>query len=463
MFLDLPAFLGIIFFSKYYMYTRQSRNASLKFKAPKKLVASKFRSKATAEKEEAVAVKPVSAKVLSFDDLKRQLTAWTENENIPGKFQAWFTQDAIAEHSDWRIISKKQGEHEVLTLDAPAKDMEVPEVVKTINEQLHKDHLRIFRKAIRQIWFRATGDGRYALLVQANCHGRNSAHGYKTFSDFVERSCPEIISCHQIQCQPDKTFDPAFKQSVRVDCKSSFGSDFMPLADTGFHMHVLDWAPRIKDAWLGLPARIKDAIHPAVGDKLFEFYSGCSYVSASLASYFTQVEALDCRESAMLSTRYNSKSLAEDKLRFHRSQLEAGFFAKFFAKEENEGRWTLYFNLPAGESLPSGVEQAAALSRPERILLQLSDLEIAAKEIRHFRREGYVLRKNIPLYLEPGSGKMELLMLFVPDRAGLLSQNSAQMHKSRNVQRPKERINTQKQGDIPYFVQSKPTFKQRKD
>ena len=49
--------------------------------------------------------------------------------------------------------------------------------------------------------------------------------------------------------------------------------------------------------------------------------------------------------------------------------------------------------------------QAIAASRPERILLQVTDLENAAKQIKRFRTEGYMLRKNIPLYLEPGSGK----------------------------------------------------------
>jgi hypothetical protein len=400
---------------------------------------------------------------MTLEDMKQQLESWAANERIPGKFQAWFTKEALPENCDWRFIVKKIGEHNTIVLEAPAKGMEAPDVVKKIGEQIRKDHLRIFRKAVRQIWFRATGDGRFALVVQANCHGKDSAHGYKTFAEFVQRTCPEIISCHQIQCQPDRPFDPAFKQTVRTDCKCTFGSDIMPLADTGFYMHVLDWAPRMKDAWISLPARIKDAIHPAAGDKFFEFYSGCSFVAASLAGLFAQTESLDCRESAMLSTRQNSHNVAAGEIRFHRMQLEAGFFPKFFGKAANEGRWTFYFNLPAGEGLPSGVQQAVAASRPERILLQLSDLEIATKEIRHLRREGYMLRKSIPLCLEPGRGKFEILLLFVPDRAGLLGQNPAQRRIQNSVKRPKERVSREKSANIPHFVQSRPTFKQRKD
>jgi hypothetical protein len=238
----------------------------------------------------------------------------------------------------------------------------------------------------------------------------------------------------------------------------------MPIASTGFSMHVLDWTPRIKDAWLNLPVRIKDAIHPNREDRFFEFCSGSSYVSATLAPCFKQVEALDCRESAMQSSKSNIRNIATSNMRFHRSHLDANFISKFFSKSDNaEGRWTFYINLNASDILSSDTEKTLAASRPERILFQTGNLETASREIKAFRNEGYVLRKSIPLYLEPGSGKFEILFLFVPDRVGLLGQNPALAHRSRNIQRPKERPQRSKMSEIPHFVQQIPSFKQRKD
>ncbi len=439
------------------MYTRQSRKPNTR---------SRFNAKAPAPKKADTTAKEtvqIPRRVPTFEDLKQQLTSWATNEKIPGKIQAWFTKEILPENCDWKFVTKKAANSDTLILEPPAKDMAAPEVVTRIEEQLKKEHLRVLRKAIRQVWFRATGDGRFALLVQTDCYGKKSVHEFKTFAEFLQRNCPEIISCHQVQCQPDKLFDPAYRQTVRTDLKCHFGNDFIPLAETGFRMHILDWAPRMKDAWLSLPARIKDALHPSAEDKFFEFYSGCSFVSASLAGLFSQTEALDCRESAMLSTRQNTRNLAGGSLKFHREQLEANFFLKFFSKAANDGRWTFYFNLPSGEGFPSGAEQAIAAARPERILLQAPDLETAAKEIKHFRREGYILRKSVPLYLEPGTGKFDLLVLFVPDRAGLLGQNPALRRAKGSVMKPKERISREKNANIPHFVQSRPTFKQRKD
>ena len=406
--------------------------------------------------------KPVRKVTLSFEDIKQQLAAWAENERIPGKFQAWFTADANPEHADWRILKTYRGKQESLTIEAPARDMEAPELVTRVFQQLKKEHLHIFSKALRQIWFRAIGDGRYAMLVQVNLKGRFSAHGYKTFIDFVQRNCPEVISCHHIQCMPDLPFDPAGTTPMKVEAKSAFGSDFMPIGETGISMHVLDWTPRIRDAWMNLPKRIEDAIHPNSEDCFFEFYSGSSFVSASLSSKFKRVVSMDCREYAMMSSRLNARNTVDDNMKFVRSHVEQEFFPKFFGKPENEGRWTFYFNLPGDEPLAQGVAQAVAFSRPERILLQTSNLEVAARTIRQFRNEGYMLRKNIPLYLEPGSGKFEVMFLFVPDRVGILGQNPAQKQRSRTIQRPKERVSAQKTQEIPHFSQKAPTFKQRK-
>jgi len=408
--------------------------------------------------------KPVVRHILSFDDIKAQVSAWLENDRIPGKMQAWFTAEAVPDHSDWRIVKEKSGTKESLKIEAPARDMETIDLVNRVFEQIHKEHLHIFKKALRQIWFRATGDGRYALLVQVDVKGKISAHGYKTFVDFIQRNFAEVISCHLIQCLPDRMFDPTDAQGVKVVAKCSFGSDFMPIAGTGFCMHVLDWTPRIKDAWMNLPLRIKDAIHPNPEDRFFEFCSGSSYVSASLAPCFKQVEALDCRESAMQSSKINIRNLATSNMRFHRSHLDASFISKFFSRSENaEGRWTFYINMNSDDSLSSEIALTLAKSRPERILLQTGNLEAASREIRAFRNEGYILRKSIPLYLEPGRGNFEILFLFVPDRVGLLGQNPAQAHRSRNIQRPKERPTRSKMSDIPHFVQKTPSFRQRKD
>ena len=410
---------------------------------------------------------PVAKKTkASFEDLKNQLSAWVSTEKIPGKVQAWFTDKAETGFADWRILKVVNGNSERFTIESPSSELEKPEVVSKVFEQLKKEHLKIFCKALRQIWFRGVGDNQFAVLIQANLKGRNSAHGYKTFVEYLERTAPEICSCHHVQCTPDYLFDPTASVNMKVEAKAAYGNDFMPIGESGSVMHVLDWSPRIRDVWQNLPQRIESAIHPSADDSFFEFYSGSSFVSSALSGRFQRVDSMDCRDYAMLSSRLNARNSINENVHFHRGHVEASFFNKFFSKKENEAKWTFYLNLPENESLAQGMEQAVAGARPERILLQTASLDIAAKEIKKFRNEGYMLRKSIPLYLEPGSGKFELLMIFVPDRVGILGNNISLKGRTHSVKRPQERVlgrgfaeNKQEQ---PHFSKEVPSFKQRK-
>ena len=47
---------------------------------------------------------------MTLEDMKQQLESWAANERIPGKFQAWFTKEALPENCDWRFIVKKIGD-----------------------------------------------------------------------------------------------------------------------------------------------------------------------------------------------------------------------------------------------------------------------------------------------------------------------------------------------------------------
>lgn len=451
------------------MKNTRKNNLRSKSTFPKKSFNKTFTKKIAAKiNKQPLGQKPIDKPKIhtakSLDDLKEQLLAWAKNEKLPGKIQAWFTKETAPQDMDWHIVKVTKGNLEFLKIDSPTA-IEIPNVVTNVFEQLKKEHLRIFSKALKQIWFRATGEGHFAMLVQVNLRGKFSVHGYKTFIDFLQRNCPEIISCHSVQCTPDRLFDPSTQVNAKIEAKAAFGSDYMPIANTGLNMHVLDWAPKARTPWINLPKRIENAIHPTPMDSLLEFYSGCSYVGATLSNLFKRVVCMDCRENAMLSSHMNAQNLPKANMQFIRSHIEQEFFSKFFGKSDNDGRWTFYFNLPQGESLPQGVVQMSARSRPERILLQTASLDIASKTIKRFRDEGYMLRKSIPLYLEPGSGKFEVMFLLVPDRAHVLG--CIQNRKSFNVQKPKETLNkglnTKKSRISEHFNTKAPTFKQIKD
>lgn len=393
---------------------------------------------------------------------KAFLTEWIHREKIPGKFQAWFSLPSEPGQADWRIISETRGNHQMLMIEPPYKGMTVPPLVLDIDTQLRKEHLTSLRRSLLQIWIRSTGDGRYGILVQTILRSADAAHAFKSFIDFIERSHPEVLCCHQVQTRPFLPFDPSFPpKAMRADIRVGFGSEFLPIAKTGLFFHILDWTPRCKAAWIHLPEKLLAAIHPVKGDRFLEFHSGPAYLSVSLASAFESVHAVDYRMQAKSSALYNIHTKSLDNVRFHQEHLEPEWLVKFFSERKNEGKWTVLLNPPRGEALSTGTIQVLAQSRPERILLISSNLDIASKEIRRFRREGYMLRKALPLDLEPGKAAFEVLFFFVPDRAGLLGRKE-ELGKKLKPQKPSIQPFRDEESDIPHFVQQKRPISRRK-
>jgi hypothetical protein len=73
-----------------------------------------------------------------------------------------------------------------------------------------------------------------------------------------------------------------------------------------------------------------------------------------------------------------------------------------------------------------------------------------------------MLRKSMPMDLEPGSKSFEILFLFVPDRAGILGDKKTFTSKKEQkiITKPIKDI---KNEDFPHFIQRKKPSFSRKD
>ena len=394
---------------------------------------------------------------------KDLLLDWVKKEKIPGKIQAWYSLESENIHSDFRIIQTQQGSQQKLLIEPPVPNMPTPEMVQKIYDQLHKEHLHILKKALIQMWIRASGQGQFGILIQANLRSAITTKAYKSFVSFLERSFPEIISCNHIQTNPFTLFDPSKNaRPIRIDLKNDFGNSYLPIGNTPFSYHILDWTPKCKTAWINLPERIKDFIHPNAEDRFLEFHASSGFLGASLSPFFKTIDSVDMFDSAKQMSIKNAHHLPKANMIVHRERLSEKWIRSFFNLSENEGKWTILFNPPAGEALPTGVIMATAKARPERILFISSNLMEAAKEIKRFRREGYMLRKALPMDLEPGSKSFEVLFLFVPDRAGILGDKKSFTPKKEQkiTSKPKKDI---KNEDFPHFIQRKKNSFSRKD
>jgi len=363
-------------------------------------------------------------------DKKQKISDWAKANKIPGKIQAIFT--AEAEGGDWRYISREVKGKRVLVWEG-IPDEPLPENLQKIETQLEKEHLRFFKKQIMQIIFRSDCGGNYGALIQANLNTPEQSRCYKTFLEYLQRTHPEILCAHSVQTKPSFPFDTSNPQAaMQCALHKGFGSEYIKLAQTELYFHILDWLPKTKGTYLRLGEKLREWLHPAKDDRLLSCHCGAATESMQLCKSFKDVHCLDAREWAKSSFTQNIQSLKIKNARFYKDVLNEDWVKKFFAGEVNKGKWTILLNPSHGELLTQPLTQAIAAAKPERIVHIIGDLENAAKEANRWRSCGYALRKIMPIEWHPNIKRLDLAMLFVPDRAGLLGRKAG-------VQAPKSK------------------------
>ncbi len=433
-----------------------------------------------------------------LESKKRFLNAWVTENKIPGKIQAWFSVPSEANAYDWRIVKEQVGSHPVLKIETPAKGLPVPEPVLQIHEQIRKTHLRAFKNSIQQILFRPAATGSFGLLVQANLHGAISLKAYRQFLEFLQRHMADtIVCCHQIECHPNILFDPAHLHSkLSIELRRGFGKEFLLLADSEMTYHILDAAPRAKKAWSEFPEKLNAFIHPKPNDSILFLQAGSGFLATVPSNGFTKIHLADTHAFAVKAAKEREKKFGsliwvhqihvktkKSELLQTAAPISAEWLLKFFKTTDNsieqENR-TVYLRLAEKEILPTGFAAAIAESKVARFILQLEDIDNAAKELRKIRREGYMLRKCLPLDLDPAAKKFELLFLFVPDRDGVLGNPTLQENKNKAIRKKERGKNISTTGfnrlnsknktqnnifntDIPHFIQQKRTKDKRID
>ncbi|MDR0518352.1 MAG: hypothetical protein LBH25_15070 [Fibromonadaceae bacterium] len=357
-------------------------------------------------------------------DKKQKISNWALENKIPGKIQAIFTAEPEAGGGDWRYISREiKGKRTLVWEGVP--DCPLPENFNKIEEQLNKEHLRSFKKQIFQIIFRSNGNAKYGAIIQASLSSAEQSRGYKAFLDFLQRTCPEILCAHSVQTKPAFHFDTSNPPaSMQYTLHKGFGSEYIKLEPAGLYFHILDWLPKSKGTYLQLGEKLREWLHPAKDDRLLCCHSGAAIEAMQLCKSFKDIHCLDMREWAKLSFMQNVNSLQIKSARFYHEKMEETWVRKFFAGEVNKGKWTVILNPPESELLTQSLTQAIADAKPERVVHIMGNLENAAKEANRWRSCGYVLRKIMPVEWHPNIRRLELVMLFVPDRAGLLGRKA---------------------------------------
>lgn len=289
-----------------------------------------------------------------------------------------------------------------------------------MNEQIKKDHLIVFSKALRFITLRQQEDSLF-VFIQASPARQQMARQIKKFAEWLERNYEQIKGAYVLYSAQDRRFNFSAPQSdLPIEYKKLFGWESLVqrIGDQKYFHHPLEFYRANTSVMEELTKQIDKQLVLKKDETLVDLYSGGGLFSQVLAKRTLKCLAFDIRKVSKASAKLNSDRNEQDNVQFIEQDIHSKNFAELLPTRI-KGPVKFILNPPQGV-LPAPIMTAVALQSPERIVRIYQTPEDLQKEIRKWKRMGYILQKCIPFDSQPFTSRIELLVTLSPDRQDVL-------------------------------------------
>lgn len=370
----------------------------------------------------------VEEKGLTAKSKSMALKTWWKEAGMPHKTNALVEGDYVSCETHTGI-TRKNSRYLNLEILEGKMPFNVPDehldIFAQFHEQIQKSHLIVFSKAIRFMTLRQNGD-QFFLFIQCSPARQQLAKQIKKFAEWLERHLPEIRGAYALYSGQDRRFNlHAPQRDLPIEFKKLYGPDSMVLkvGEKKYFYHPLEYYRPNQGVLPELVDSVAKQLVLKKDETFVDLYAGGGFFSELLAHKVKLCIAIDIRKISKASSNLNAGRNDRKNVKF----LEMDIHSKNFAEtlpSKIQGPAKFLLNPPQGV-LPAPIMNTIALQSPERIVRIYQNPEDLQKEIRKWKRLGYILQKCIPLDSYHFNSKMELLVTLSPDRNEVLKKKPA--------------------------------------
>jgi tRNA/tmRNA/rRNA uracil-C5-methylase (TrmA/RlmC/RlmD family) len=148
-------------------------------------------------------------------------------------------------------------------------------------------------------------------------------------------------------------------------------------------------------------------------DTLYDLYCGYGLFSLSLAANVKNVIGVELSRSAIVDAIENAKRNKITNTRFHPADISAESLPRFFKPGTQQVKLLLD---PPRNGTGQGVIEFLAEQHPQKVVHTFCNSEIIEKELRTWKRCGYIPTKAQPFDMFPGTSEIEMMILLEPQK-----------------------------------------------
>src|SRR5690606_6621647 len=161
--------------------------------------------------------------------------------------------------------------------------------------------------------------------------------------------------------------------------------------------------------------------------RLLDLYSGFGFFTLHLGPSYGEAHGVDFGSGSIDSAQRMAKADPGSRCTFRSGRIQVKTLGKLLPPASPDRPEAILLDPPRQGTEP-GVIRALASRAPARILHIFCDLDTLPKEVNQWRKCGYMVSKVLPLDMFPGTDNLEVMVLFIPDRYGILNRIDKGQH-----------------------------------
>lgn len=155
--------------------------------------------------------------------------------------------------------------------------------------------------------------------------------------------------------------------------------------------------------------------------RLLDMYSGFGFFTLHLGASYGEALGVDMGQASIESGQRMAAADPSAHCRFRAGRISLKNLEKLLPAATGDKPEVLLLD-PPRQGCDPGIIRALAARNPARILHIFCDLDTLPKEVNQWRKSGFMVSKVVPLDMFPGTDNLEVMVLFIPDRYGILNR-----------------------------------------
>ena len=362
-----------------------------------------------------------------------------ENEDIDSTLKAYWKEFKLPHkpNKTWKADDNHKGQEESYTscyfqhgkihfhaLLAKRAQVQSPihlEAYQKLYQQINKEHLYILQRQVHTIAIRSIDDELF-IVLEVEKHTAKNILLSKKLAQWMQREWPEVKGLALLQIAHAMSWITPSHKGQSTHWKIIHGPEWIRFAFAEKAI-VIPWEEFLRPYRSLLPQvidKISQWLNPRPEQTFIDLYSGSGFWSILLAKKFAKVFAIDVRQQAKTSLNENTKRQKLNHVKAIQNEVSSGLFEKL-SKSTQGDQLQVLIDPPPGP-LPPGLIKSIGHKQVCRILRIYPSIEEFQEEVKKWKREGYILRKALPILVQEDIKKIELFCFYEIDRDGVLEK-----------------------------------------